>query len=493
MNRSKKLEAMNSIFYPKNISIIGASKSIMKWGTIILANLISGGYGGKVYPINLKQSQILGIKAYPSLSALPEPVDMVYICLPAKMTAEFVEICGDANAKTVVLIAGGFSEIGSEGVKLEEEIKLIAKKYPLLNVIGPNTMGVANPHMNMFALMPPVTPKKGSIAFVSQSGNLGTQMMAFGETQHVGFSKFVSSGNEIILRTEDFIEYFGQDPDTKAILCYIEGIRDLNKFKRVTKEASLKKPIIVFKAGKYAEGAQAAKSHTGALSGSYALYQSIFKQSGIIEAKNTVEMIDYAKAFSRLPPLKGDKIGILSWGGGWAVITTDKVIENGLKVPPLPPEIVQKLDQILPPFWSRNNPIDLVGSLNRRSHLKSLEYLYESGMDGIIAMGVVTGGAFDAEKYSMFFREDPTEIEVFGESFNKTDFRFLKKIKQLMTIHRKPIIIVSLTKSDLFTGEDFVIYSMPEQATQAFKKLYEYYQFRSNHKDLNENSSEENI
>ncbi|MFX1293229.1 MAG: acetate--CoA ligase family protein [Promethearchaeota archaeon] len=486
MFQSKKLRAMESIFNPKNIAVIGASKSILKWGSIILANLISGGYQNKVYPINLKQSHILGIKAYPSLNTLPEPADMVYICLPAKMAPEYVEICGEANVKTIVLIAAGFSEIGPEGVKLEDEVKSIAKKYPVLNIIGPNTMGIANPHIKMYALMPPVTPKKGTIAFVSQSGNLGTQMMSFGESQHVGFSKFVSSGNELLLRTEDFIEYFGQDPETNTILCYVEGIKDPKKFTRIAKQVSLKKPIIIYKSGKYTEGARAALSHTGALTGSYKLYQAIFKQCGIIEARNTIEMIDYAKAFSRIPLLKGDKIGILSWGGGWAVITADKVIESGLKVPSLPPKIIQKLDIILPPYWSKNNPIDLVGTLNRRSHLKSLEYLYEAGMDGIIALGVITGGIFSTKKYQIF-QEKLSEVEIFMNEFNKTDIQFLKKIKKLINKYQKPIIIVTLTENELVTGDDFVIYSMPEQATQAFKKLYNYYKYRLSHHKIPEN------
>lgn len=471
---------MDAIFHPKNVAIIGASKSIMKWGTIIMANLVSGGFKGKIYPINLTQRHILGIPAYKSLDLLPEPADMVFICLPAKTTPKFVEICGEAKARTVVLIAGGFSEIGPDGVILESKIKKIASKYSNLNIIGPNTMGVCNPSINMYALMPPVAPKKGTIAFISQSGNLGTQMMAFGETQHIGFSKFVSSGNELALRTEDFIEYFGQDPETKVILCYIEAIRDTKKFIQVAKEVSLKKPIIIYKSGKYKEGARAAQSHTGALAGSYELYQAIFKQCGIIEAINTIEMIDYAKAFSRLPPLQGDRIGILSWGGGWAVITADKVIDAGLKVPPLPKETIQKLDAILPPFWSRNNPIDLVGSLNRRSHVKSLEYLYESGMDGIIALGVVTGGAFNVEKYRIFVKKYIEEMQIFKDEFDKSDIRFLKKIKNLMNRYQKPIIIVTLVENELVTGDDFVIYSMPEQATQALKKLYDYYQYRSN-------------
>ncbi len=482
MLKSEKIQAMDTIFNPQNIVVIGASKSIMKWGTIIMANLVSGGYQRKIYPINPRQSHILGVKAYPSIHDIPESPDMVFLCLPANSAPEFVDICGNANANTLVLIAAGFGEIGPDGAQLAEKVKSIAKKYPLLNIIGPNTMGVSNPRINMYALMPPVAPSKGNIAFVSQSGNLGTQMMAFGETQRVGFSKFVSSGNELILRTEDYIEYFGQDSETDVILCYIEGIRDQRRFFQVTKEVSKRKPIIVFKAGKYEEGARAAHSHTGALAGSYELYQAIFKQCGIIEAKNTIEMIDFAKAFSRHPPLKGDQIGILSWGGGWGVITTDNVVSAGLKVPPLPEDILQKLDAILPPFWSRNNPIDLVGSLNRRSHIKTLEYLYEAGMDGIIAMGIVTGGAFDAEKYKMFFREDPQEIEAFADSFNQTDFRFLKKIKKLMTRYQKPIIIVALTENELLASDDFVIYSMPEQATKALKELYGYYLYRLKNK-----------
>jgi acyl-CoA synthetase (NDP forming) len=479
MVQFEKLQAMNSIFYPKNVTIIGASKNIMKWGTIIMANIVSGGFQGKVYPINLKQSHILDIKAYKSINALPEPPDLTFICLPAETTPQFVELCGEANANTVVVIAGGFSEIGFEGKRLEDEIRGIMRKYPHMNLIGPNTMGLCNPHVNLYALMPTVTPKSGSIAFVSQSGNLGTQMMGFGEKQQVGFSKFVSSGNEISIQTEDYIEYFGEDPVTNVILCYIESLRNPKKFLKVAKKVSLRKPIIIFKAGKHEVGSRAAKSHTGALAGPYNLYNAIFKQCGIIEAQNTIEMIDYAKAFSRLPLLKGDKIGIISWGGGWGVITADKIVDLGLKVPPLSSEIIDKINKYLPPFWSRNNPIDLVGSLNRRSHLKSLEALYESGMDAIIVLGIIIGGAFTAEKYSMLIKEEPAELQAFQEEFEQMDLKFLKRIKELIIRYQKPTVVVSLMQSEKILKEETVIYSMPEQAVQVLKKFYEYYQYLS--------------
>jgi len=489
---AKKL--LDSIFYPKNIAILGASKNIMKWGSIILMNIIAGGYESQVYPINLTNPRILGFQAYPSLQDLPETPDMVFICLPAENTPEFVEECGKAGANTVVAIAGGFSEAGAEGKRLEEEIKDIAKNYPYMNIVGPNTMGICNPQVNLYALMPTVTPRKGAIAFVSQSGNLGTQLMGLGVQEHVGFSKFVSSGNEIVLRLEDYIEYFGEDPETKVILCYIESIKDPKKFIRIASQVSLKKPIIVFKSGKSDIGARAAQSHTGALAGSYELYQAIFKQCGIIEAENTIELIDYAKAFSRLPPLKGDKIGIISWGGGWGVITADRVVNAGLKVPPLPKEIVQKIDKYLPPFWSKNNPIDLVGSLNRKGHLKCLEYLYESGMDGIIVLGIIIGGAFDPQKYDMLSKVlkeefDPQEIQVFKDEFDNMDLQFLKRMKKLMEHYQKPIIVVSLSQSEKILEQEVVIYSMPEQATQAMKKLYEYYQYRSKFEKPEETNS----
>ena len=491
MLQSKKLQ-MDALFHPKNVTILGASKNIMKWGTIILANIMSGGYKGQLYPISLTQSHILGIKAYPSIHDLPEPPDMVFICLPAENTPGFVEECGKAKANTVVAIAGGFSEAGAEGARLEEEIRSIVKKYPM-NVVGPNTMGVCNPHISLYALMPTVTPRKGAIAFVSQSGNLGTQLMGLGEKEHVGFSKFVSSGNEIVLRLEDYVEYFGEDPETKVILCYIENIKDSKKFMRVTSQVSRKKPIIVFKSGKSEAGSRAAQSHTGALAGSYELYRAMFKQCGIIEAENTIEMLDFANAFSRLPPLKGDRIGIISWGGGWGVITVDKLINAGLKVPPLPKEIVQKIDEYLPPFWSKNNPIDLVGSLDRKGHLKSLEYLYESGMDGIIVLGIIIGGAFNPEKYDILSvalkdQFNPQDIKAFKDEFDNMDLQFLKRIKKLMDRYQKPIIIVSLMQSEKILEQELVIYSMPEQATQAMKKLYEYYHYRSKFETKEEKS-----
>ncbi|MFX0133269.1 MAG: acetate--CoA ligase family protein [Candidatus Hodarchaeota archaeon] len=470
-----------SIFTPKNVAVIGVSPNFMKWGAIITANIVMGGYKEKLFLVNPRHKRIYGIRSFPSIKDIRGPIDLVYIVLPSKKIFHVLEECGEKKVKSCVIIAGGFSETGQKGEDLELEVLKIANRYQI-QIIGPNTMGICNPSYKFYGLMPPITPLPGNIGFISQSGNLGTQLMGLGESQGIGFSNFVSSGNEIMLRTEDYLEYLGQDPNTEVILCYIEGLRDGQKFLEVAKKITKHKPIIVYKAGKTAAGSKAAQSHTGSIAGSWEITQSMFKQAGIVEAGTSLELLDLAKAFSKLPPLKGNRIGVLSWGGGWAVVCADYLMQVGLEVPALSKEAVDSLDKILPAYWSKSNPIDLVGTLDRRNQLKSLKILFESGMDGIIVLGVLTGLAFENfKKYQKIVNIPEEEIRVLFKEFEKTDARFVRNIKKLVDIGRKPIVAVALSSEEV--QEEFkkqiVIYSQPETAAIVLSKMYQYFKNKS--------------
>ncbi|MFX1451693.1 MAG: acetate--CoA ligase family protein [Promethearchaeota archaeon] len=467
----------SSIFTPENIAIVGVSPNFMKWGAIITANIVIGGYDKKLFLINPKHKRIYGIRSFPSIKDIRGTIDLVYIALPSKNIFNVLEECGEKGVKSCVIIAGGFSETGLDGKDLENDVVKIANKYKI-QIVGPNTMGVCNPSHNFYGLMPPINPKPGNIGFISQSGNLGTQLMSLGEIQGIGFSKFVSSGNEILLRTEDYLEYLGRDPDTKVILCYIEGLRDGRKFLEVAKKITPHKPIIVYKAGKTAAGSRAAKSHTGSIAGSWEITQSMFKQAGVIEASTSLELLDLAKAFSKLPLLRGKRIGVLSWGGGWAVVCADHLMQVGLEVPPLKADAIEDLNKLLPPYWSKTNPIDLVGTLDRRNQLKSLRILFDSGMDGIVVLGVLTGLAFEnLKKYQQIVNIPEKDLEILIKEFEKTDIRFVKNIKKLVDIGQKPIVAVALSSEEV--QEEFkrqiVIYPQPETAANILAKMYQYY------------------
>ncbi|MHA1300048.1 MAG: acetate--CoA ligase family protein [Candidatus Helarchaeota archaeon] len=476
---------LSSIFTPENVAVIGVSPNFMKWGAIISANIYIGGFQKKLFLINPKYERIYGIRSFPSIKDIRGTIDLVYIALPSNKIFSVLEECGEAGAKSCVIIAGGFGESGKDGKDLEKEAVRIANKFKL-QIVGPNTMGVCNPHHRFFGLMPPVTPIPGNIGFISQSGNLGTQLMSLGESQGVGFSKFVSSGNEIMIRTEDYLEYLGRDPETKVILCYIEGIRDGQKFLKVAKKITPHKPIIVYKAGKTKAGIKAVASHTGAIAGSWEITKSMFKQAGIIEASTSLELLDLAKAFGKLPPLKGKRIGVLSWGGGWGVVCADHLMQIGLEVPPLPHESVEKLNKLLPAYWSKSNPIDLVGTLDRRNQLKSLRILHESGMDGIIVLGVLTGLAFENfKKYQEMINIPEEDLDVLINEFEKTDARFVKNIKKLIDIGQKPIVAVALSSDDVQKdfSKQICIYPQPETAANILSKMYKYYEKQSKMKN----------
>lgn len=472
-----RLKNIDTIFNPRAIAVIGASRSPLKWGHIILGNIISGGYKGEIYPINPRESRIFGLKVYPDVGSIPDEVDLAVIATPSSIVPKVMEECVSKRVGAVVIISGGFSETGTQGAQLEQEVVRIAQRGWVL-LVGPNTMGAFSASTSLYALMPPVRPKGGHIGFVSQSGNLGTQMLRYGQVQGVGFSKYVSSGNEGDLHCEDYIEYFGQDQETKVILAYIEGLDDGRRFLEIARKVSARKPIVAFKAGRTKSGARAAKSHSGALAGSSQIYDAVFRQAGIIKAFTTEEMLDLARAFVSLPLPKGKRVGILTWGGGWGVVAADACEYFGLEVPHLSSESIQELDKILPPYWSRGNPVDLVGVLDRASHLKCLEILAGcERVDGIIALGTITGTSFFDSVIGAISKISAEKGERIKKGVEKADKNFADKIIELMARFKKPIISVTMTPEtgvETETLGGILTFSTPERAARVLAKLFEY-------------------
>jgi len=359
---------MRSFFYPNTIALVGASAEKGKVGNVILNNLKN--FGGKLYAVNPKYSEIEGVNCYPSISELPEAVDLAIIAIPAKLVANAVEECGKKGIRNVIVISGGFREVGVEGVRLEIELTQIAKKFGI-NLLGPNCLGMINPEINLNATFSVISPKFGNIAFLSQSGAFILAVILWAQKTKFGFSKIVSLGNKAVLNEADFLAYLAEDPATDVIMLYVEGIQDGLRFMETARRVARKKPIVVMKAGKTESGAKAASSHTGSLAGSYEVYKTAFNQSGIIIAETVEELFDFAFALSKYR--KAGSIAIITNSGGPGVMASDAIEIHGLRLAQLSTETIESLKRFLPPSANFYNPVDLLGDADVERFKKTLE------------------------------------------------------------------------------------------------------------------------
>ena len=490
MGRSNMSEQLEYLFDPRTVAVIGASNTKIKWGYIVPANILAGGYTGEFYPVNPHDEEILGRRVYRSVKDIPGEVDLAVVTVPAPAVNPVVKECIEKGVRACIVISGGFSETGEEGTAMEKELTELVDGSGM-RLVGPNTMGIYSARSSLHALMPPVRPVAGKIGFAAQSGNLGTQMLSLGKALGVGFSRFVCIGNEAELKCADYVEYFAQDPDTEVILLYIEGLRDGRRFMEVALETSPKKPIVVLKAGKTDAGAKAARSHSAALAADETIFDGVLKQAGMIEADTTEEMLDIAKAFAAVPSPKGKRVGVLTWGGGWGVVTADALAEHGLELVELPEETLKQLDSILPSYWSRGNPVDLVGTLDLSKHFSCIEILARcSVVDAVITLG--TMGATSSFQSFVLEGQIPGDNEgntkprvITGEFLKQLqaiDEAYREKVISLMAETDKPIIAVSFPTSGAITPmlarqSEVVIYPSPERGAKTLAALYEYREF----------------
>jgi len=377
---------MKDLLSPKSVAIIGASESSGKVGAALAHNLIHSTYKGEVFPINPKRSEIFGRRAYPSIGSVPGPVDLVVIATPSKTVPGIVRECAEANVKNIVIVSAGFKELGPPGIALEEEILAIAKKGSM-RIVGPNCLGIMNPHLGLNASFAHKLPLAGSIAFISQSGALCTAVLDRSETEAIGFSTFISIGSMLDVDWGDLINYCIDDPKTKSIFLYMETIGDAPAFLEAAKKALGKKPIIILKAGKTDEAAAAAASHTGSLTGSDAAISAAFEQVGAVRADTIRQFFDFAQLLAKQPQPKGNHLTIITNAGGPGVLTTDALIESGGKLATLDSEMIHQLDVVLPEHWSHSNPVDILGDANAKTYEKALELLaHEKQSDGLLVI-----------------------------------------------------------------------------------------------------------
>src|SRR5512139_1972325 len=351
---------LDKIFAPKSVALIGATEKHGSVGRTILWNLISSPFGGTIYPINPNRPSVLGIKAYPNIAAVPEQVDLAVICIPAPHVPGVIQECVEMSVPGAIVISAGFKEIGPEGAALEAQIMEHARKGNM-RIIGPNCLGLMNPHSGLNATFAADIAKPGNVGFISQSGALCTAVLDWSFKENVGFSAFVSVGSMLDVGWGDLIYYLGDDPKTNSIVIYMETIGDARSFLSAAREVALTKPIIVIKPGRTASAAKAAASHTGSLTGSDDVLEAAFKRSGVLRVNSIAELFYMAEVLSKQPRPKGPRLTILTNAGGPGVLATDALLLSGGELAPVAPETMEALNKILPPQWSHNNPIDVIG------------------------------------------------------------------------------------------------------------------------------------
>jgi acetyltransferase len=381
-------QPLDAIFAPKSIAVIGASEREGSVGRTALWNLISHPFGGTVFPVNPKRHSVLGIKAYPNIASVPEPVDLAIIATPAHTVPSVIGECVDAGVKGAIVLSAGFKEIGSAGAELEQQV-LQQVRRGKMRLIGPNCLGVINPHTGLNATfansMSMALP--GKVGFISQSGALCTAILDWSFHENVGFSAFISIGSMLDVGWGDLIDYLGDDPHTESIVIYMESIGNARSFLSAAREVALTKPIIVIKAGRTSAAAKAATSHTGALTGSDAVFDAAFRRSGVLRVKSISDLFDMAEVLAKQPRPKGPRLTIITNAGGPGVLATDALITDGGELAELSKETYQALNEFLPPQWSHNNPIDLLGDADPIRYAKALEIIAKDpNSDGLLAI-----------------------------------------------------------------------------------------------------------
>jgi acetyltransferase len=448
---------LDKIFKPKSVAIVGASDEEGSVGYALVQNLTEHDYKGEVFLVNIRKKEILGRKAYAKLEDIPGEVDLAIIATPAKTVPGIVEDCGKSGIKGVIIVSAGFKEVGQEGRLLEEEIKKLRGKYDL-RIIGPNCLGIIRPDVGLNATFLDKYPKSGKISFISQSGALGSAILDWATHENVGFNNFVSIGSMIDVDFGDLIDYFGTDPKTKSILMYIEGIADARQFMSAARHFAKTKPIIVVKSGKFRESAKAAASHTGSMSGEDSVYDAAFKRAGIVRVNEIEDLFNAAEVLGTQPLPKGKRLAIITNAGGPGVMATDSLIINGGELSKLSLKSLSKLDEVLPSFWSKANPIDLLGDAKSDRYKAAVEAcLEDDGVDGLLII---------------YTDQAVTESELIAETVVKT---LKEKNLQGKTVLTSFIGYEAVEEANrIFNANNIPTYETPEDAIKTYMYMFQY-------------------
>jgi len=478
----KLVQHLDYLFNPRSVAVIGASNTPGKWGCDILNLLLTRGER-KVYPINKNRAEVLGVKAYSGIGEVPGPVDFAVITVAAEAVPAAMEDCVQKGVKTALVISGGFAETGESGAKIEQEVVEIARSGGI-RFIGPNCAGHLDNFSQLFTApyLPPV--RDGAVSFVSQSGNLGLPVLAMGYEAGLGFSKYISSGNEADLHFEDYLEYLGQDEKTKLIMGYVEGLREGRRFLELSREITKRKPVVIMKVGRTDSGARACCSHTAALSGSDEICDVAFKQSGVIRVGEVSDLVEVALVLLGQPLPRGRRVAVLTVGGGLGVIAADALRGYGLEVPPLSTATLERLNSVLSGRWSRGNPVDGGGGLSYPGLLPLLE---DENVDGVL----IAGPVWAPVGFSAFISTPPWERDNLADldhvlqGVEEESLRNLETTMELMKQYQKPVVLSVWVTDDVKSGglykkleENYLTpYPTPDRAAKALARLVEYSEY----------------
>lgn len=376
--------SLGSFFRPKTVAVIGASEKPGGVGRALFENLAT--FKGALYPVNGQRDAVFGRKAYKTIGAVPTQVDLAVIATPAPTVPGIIRECVAAGVKAAIVISAGFKEAGPEGIALEAQILEATEGTPL-RVIGPNCLGVMGPHVSLNATFSKDMPRTGNVAFLTQSGALGTAIIDWSLKEKVGFSAFVSIGSMLDIGWGDLIRYLGDDPNTHSIMIYMESVGDAPAFLAAVREVAPVKPIVVIKVGRTDAAAKAAASHTGALTGSDEVLDAAFKRAGVLRVSTIEEFFSMAKMLAKQPLPRGPKLSIVTNAGGPGVLATDMLVECGAQLAVLSPETVAELNKVLPPHWSHSNPIDILGDADAPRYAAAVAVAAKDpGADGVLVI-----------------------------------------------------------------------------------------------------------
>ncbi|MFZ0796940.1 MAG: bifunctional acetate--CoA ligase family protein/GNAT family N-acetyltransferase [Terriglobales bacterium] len=444
---------LDAMFSPGSVAVIGATSRPGTVGHAVLENLLHSKSPTKVYAVNAKHPEVLGLKTYANIRDIPGHVDLAIVATPAATVPQIIGECVDAGAKSAIVLSAGFKERGAEGAALEDQIQEQCRRGSM-RLIGPNCLGIMNPTIGLNATFVKVAPRAGNVAFLSQSGALQVAILDWSEREQVGFSAIVSTGSMLDVDWGDLIYYFGDDPNTKSILIYMESVGDARSFLSAAREVALTKPIIVIKAGRSPAGSRAAASHTGALTGSDEVLEAAFRRSGVLRVHSIADLFYMAEVLGRQPRPKGPRLTILTNAGGPAVLAADSLVANGGELAELSLESLQRLNEFLPAFWSHSNPIDVLADTDSERYARALEIASQDpNSDGLLAILVPQAMA------------DPTQVAERMKPYAKSG---------------KPVLASWMGGNSVAAGEAILnsagipTFPYPDTAARAFTYMWRY-------------------
>ena len=446
---------LDKLLNPRRIALVGVTINPNSVGGKVLGNLVGGGFKGVVYPVSPTAEALMGVPCYPDIASLPRTPDLAIICTSSDKVPALVEQCGEAGILGVIIMSAGFREIGEEGMALEVQIQDSIKKYSGMRVLGPNCLGIIVPGIGLNASFGEGMPIKGKVAFISQSGALCTSVLDWAQEEKIGFSYFVSVGNMLDVDFADLIDYFGEDDRTESIILYVESITHARKFITAARAFARTKPILVYKAGRFPESAAVAASHTGAMASEDSIYDAVFQRTGVARVLNIGEIFDCAELIGRDRIPRGPRLGIVTNAGGPGVMATDALIAQNGQLAKLSDESMEKLNTLLPPFWSHSNPVDVLGDAKAKRFARACEIVIKDpGVDAVLV--ILTPQAMTK----------PASVA--------------KAISKIAAETSKPILAAWLGGKRVKEGAEILVdsgvatYKTPEQGVGAFMTLVNY-------------------